>query len=128
MNILYWLYTLNGKEKSFIKEACDGDLVIEVPEHLESACDNSPILSNSPKIGKKEDLAKEYADNLMKTSRPYHVKKYGMEQAKNVADFDVYYVEQAYKKGWDACMKYLSELPWDEAMNEIVNNCKKKED
>ena len=86
-----------------------------------------PIISNSSKIGKKEDLAKEYADNLMKTSRPYHVQKYGMERAKNVADFDVYYVEQAYKKGWDACMKYLSDLPWDEAMNEIVNNCKEKE-
>lgn len=28
------LYTLNGKEKSFIKEACDSDLVLEIPEYM----------------------------------------------------------------------------------------------
>lgn len=75
-------------------------------------------------MSKKEDLAREYADNLMKTSRPYHVQEYGMQRAKNVADFDVYYVEQAYEDGWDACMKHLASLPWDEAVNEIVNHIK----
>lgn len=28
------LYTLNGKEKSFIEEACDSDLMLEIPEYL----------------------------------------------------------------------------------------------
>lgn len=73
-------------------------------------------------MSKKEDLAREYADNLMKTSRPYHVQEYGMQRAKNVADFDVYYIEQAYEEGWDACLKYLGNIPWDEAVNEIVKH------
>lgn len=32
--------------------------------------------------------------------------------------------------GWDACLKHLGEIPWDEAMNEIANhveaNCSEK--
>lgn len=31
-------------------------------------------------MSKKEDLAREYADNLMKTSRPYHVQEYGCSE------------------------------------------------
>lgn len=104
------LYTLNGKEKSFIKEACDGDLVIEVPEHLESACDNYPILSNSSKIGKKEDLARDYSKRVSNG---------------RVVIQD--YTACAYMAGWDACMEYLSGLPLDESMNEIMDNCEGKE-
>lgn len=31
-------------------------------------------------------------------------------------------IETAYIEGWDACLKHLSEIPWDEAMNEICNH------
>lgn len=75
--------------------------------------ENTPKLSNSSKIGKKEEQAKEAIEaymNMENISGPLGSFKKG------------------FFAGWDACMKYLSELPWDEAMNEIVNNCKKKED
>lgn len=31
-----------------------------------------------------------------------------------------------FEAGWDVCLKHLCEIPWDEAMNEIVNYCKEK--
>lgn len=71
-----------------------------------------PILSNSSKIGKKEEIANEAVEaymNMENISGPLGSFKKG------------------FLSGWDACMKNLAELPWDEAMNEIVNNCKKKE-
>lgn len=30
--------------------------------------------------------------------------------------------ELSFMAGWDSCMKYLASLPWNEAMNEIVNH------
>lgn len=30
--------------------------------------------------------------------------------------------ELSFMEGWDACLKYLGEIPWNEAMNEIVNH------
>lgn len=30
--------------------------------------------------------------------------------------------ELSFMPGWDSCMKYLDSLPWNEAMNEIVNH------
>ena len=47
--------------------------------------------------------------------------------------------ELSFMEGWDACLKYLGEIPWNEAMNEIVkhiennrseipNSSKKEED
>lgn len=30
--------------------------------------------------------------------------------------------ECAFIVGWDACLKHLGEIPWDEAMNEIANH------
>ena len=30
--------------------------------------------------------------------------------------------ELSFMEGWDACLKYLGEIPWDEAMNEIANH------
>lgn len=71
-----------------------------------------PILSNSPKIGKKEEIANEAVEaymNMENISGPLGSFKKG------------------FLAGWDACMKNLAELPWDEAINEIVNNCKEKE-
>lgn len=68
----------------------------------------------------KEEKAKEYAENLMNESRPYHVEKYGMERAKRMSDFDIYYIQEDFESGWDACMKYLQSLPLDEAANRIL--------
>lgn len=38
--------------------------------------------------------------------------------------------ELSFMAGWDACMKHLASLPWDEAVNEIVKhvevNCSEK--
>lgn len=38
--------------------------------------------------------------------------------------------ELSFMEGWDACMKHLASLPWDEAVNEIVKhveaNCSEK--
>lgn len=31
---------------------------------------------------------------------------------------------ESYAEGWDDCMKYLSKLPWNEAMNAIVDYSK----
>lgn len=28
---------------------------------------------------------------------------------------------KGFEAGWDACLKHLGEIPWDEAMNEICN-------
>ena len=30
--------------------------------------------------------------------------------------------ELSFMAGWDSCLKYLGEIPWDEAMNEIANH------
>lgn len=38
--------------------------------------------------------------------------------------------ELSLMEGWDACLKYLGNIPWDEAVNEIVKhietNCSEK--
>ena len=59
-------------------------------------------------MSKKEELAIEYTDCLMNTSRPYHVETYGLSEAKKIPTFDAYYIEGAYKAGWDAAMIELS--------------------
>ena len=41
----------------------------------------------------KEEKAREYADGLMNSVQSYYVEKYGMERAKRMSDFDIYYVE-----------------------------------
>lgn len=58
-------------------------------------------------MSKKEELAIEYTDCLMNTSRPYHVETYGLSEAKKIPTFDAYYIEGAYKAGWDAAMKEM---------------------
>lgn len=35
---------------------------------------------------------------------------------------------EGFGVGWNACLEHLASIPWDEAMNEIVNYCKEKED
>lgn len=52
----------------------------------------------------KEEKAREYTDGLMNSVKSYYVEKYGMERAKRMSDFDIYYVEQAYEDGWDAML------------------------
>lgn len=29
---------------------------------------------------------------------------------------------EGFLSGWDACLKYLGDIPWDKAMNEICNH------
>lgn len=89
-----------------------------------------PKVSNSEKIGKKEELAQAYTD---KEVRRYHkhsgvIEKYGMERARMTSEHESWELTDAYIGGWDACLKHLGEIPWDEAMNEIVNYCKEKEE
>lgn len=35
---------------------------------------------------------------------------------------------KGFCSGWNACLKHLASIPWDEAMNEIANYCKEKEE
>ena len=66
-------------------------------------------------MSKKEEQAREYAKSRYGNN--------GCETGNEIAKVQACTV--GYIAGWDACMKYLSELPWDEAMNEI-KNCKKR--
>lgn len=48
-------------------------------------------------------------------------------EGKNTAhecDYECYAEEfsEGFEAGWDACLKYLGEIPWNEAMNEIANH------
>lgn len=91
---------------------------------------DSPKVSNSAKIGKKEKLAQAYTD---KEVQRYHkhsgvIERYGMERARMTSEHEAWELTEAYKSGWDACMEYLANIPWDEAMNEIVNFIKSKDD
>lgn len=52
----------------------------------------------------KEEKAREYADGLMNSVQSYYVETWGMERAKRICDFDIFYVEQAYLDGWDAML------------------------
>ena len=52
--------------------------------------------------------AERYANDVCRGS--HH--RWGMEQV-CMADF---------MEGWDACLKYLGNIPWDEAVNEIVKH------
>lgn len=56
---------------------------------------------------KKEQNSKEFAEVLVDKNFPIFVEKYGMERAKSLAEFDSYYIEEAYEAGWD---KAKSEL------------------
>ena len=89
----------------------------------------SPKVSNSEKFGKKEELAQAYTDMEVKRYHEHSgvIEKYGMERARMTSEHESWELTDAYKSGWDTCLKHLASIPWDEAMNEIVNYCKGKE-
>lgn len=64
-------------------------------------------------MSKKEDQAYDYSKRVSR----------GNPMTKDLA-------ECSFMVGWDACMKHLASLPWDEAVNEIVKhveaNCSEK--
>ena len=55
-------------------------------------------------MSKKEEQAYEYSERVSR----------GNPMTKDLA-------ECSFTVGWDACLKYLGEIPWNEAMNEICN-------
>lgn len=91
--------------------------------------ENSPKVSNSEKFGKKEELAQAYTDMEVKRYHEHSgvIEKYGMERARMTSEHESWELTDAYKSRWDTCLKHLASIPWDEAMNEIVNYCKGKE-
>lgn len=56
---------------------------------------------------KKEQNSKDYAEYLVKATKPHYVEGLGMEKAKKQAQFNIKDVEEAYEAGWD---KAKSEL------------------
>ena len=56
-------------------------------------------------MSKKKEIAYEYSKRVSR----------GNLMTKDLA-------ECAFIVGWDACLKHLGEIPWDEAMNEIANH------
>lgn len=58
-------------------------------------------------MSKKEEQAYEYSKRVSR----------GNPMTKDLA-------ECSFMAGWDACLKYLASLPWDEAMNEICKQIK----
>lgn len=64
-------------------------------------------------MSKKEEQAYDYSKRVSR----------GNPMTKDLA-------ECPFMVGWDACMKHLASLPWDEAVNEIVKhveaNCSEK--
>lgn len=77
---------------------------------------------------KKEEMLREAVHNQYAcfgmygcTEREYCRFCVGTNNAHNCDDecFADEFAE-GFEKGWDACMKHLAVLPWDEAMNEIA--------
>lgn len=56
-------------------------------------------------MSKKEEQAYEYSERVSR----------GNPMTKDLT-------ECSFMVGWDACLKYLGEIPWNEAMNEIVKH------
>lgn len=56
-------------------------------------------------MSKKEEQAYEYSKRVSR----------GNPMTKDLA-------ECSFMVAWDACMKYLASLPWNEAIGEIVNH------
>lgn len=56
-------------------------------------------------MSKKEEQAYEYSKRVSR----------GNPMTKDLA-------ECSFMVGWDACMKHLASLPWNEAVNEIVKH------
>lgn len=71
-------------------------------------------------MNQKAQQAREYADDLTKKTQSYYIEQYGLEIARESADFDVCHIEEAYQAGWQAAMQHLTTLPLDKIRNEIV--------
>lgn len=84
----------------------------------------SPKVSNSEKFGKKEELAQAYTDMEVKRYHEHSgvIEKYGMERARMTSEHESWELTDAYKSGWDTCLKHLATLPWNEAVNEIAKH------
>ena len=110
-----------------VRESID-DLFLEVPE--------DPKLSNAGINGKKEELLREAVHQHYQCDGKYPCEERAycrFCEGENIAhdcDEDCCAEEfaEGFCSGWNACLKHLASIPWDEAMNEIVNYCKEKED
>lgn len=60
-------------------------------------------------MNKKEEKAYEYSKRV----------SHGNPMTKDLA-------ECSFMAGWDACLKHLGDIPWDKAMNEIVEYIRTK--
>lgn len=51
------------------------------------------------------------------------------ENTAHDCDYECYADEfaEGFCSGWDACLKHLASIPWDEAMSEMVNYGKRQE-
>ena len=96
----------------------------------------SPKVSNSEKFGKKEELLREAVHQHYQCDGKYPCEERAycrFCEGKNIAhdcDEDCCADEfaEGFEVGWNACLEHLASMPWDEAMNVIVNYCKGKED
>lgn len=69
-------------------------------------------ISNSQKIGKKEEQGREYARLRYGND--------GRETGNEIAKVQA--CTAGYIAGWDSCLKHLATLPWNEAVNEIAKH------
>lgn len=81
----------------------------------------------------KEAVQKEYMCNgKYACSERAYCRFCDGENTAHDCDYECYAEEfsEGFLAGWDACLKHLGEIPWDEAMNEIANhveaNCSEK--
>ena len=96
----------------------------------------SPKVSNSVQFGPKEELLKEAVHQHYQCDGKYPCEERAycrFCEGKNIAhdcDEDCCADEfaEGFEVGWNACLEHLASMPWDEAMNVIVNYCKGKED
>ena len=95
-----------------------------------------PILSNSSKIGKKEEKLREAVHEHYQCNGKYPCSERaycrfceGMNDANDCSDecFAEEFAE-GFGVGWNACLKHLSTMTREQAINEIKNYCKRKED
>lgn len=88
------------------------------------------------KISKKEELLREAVHQHYQCDGKYPCEERaycrfceGMNDANDCSDecFAEEFAE-GFGVGWNACLEHLASIPWDEAMNVIVNYCKGTKD
>ena len=80
-------------------------------------------------MSKKEELLKEAVQNEYQCNGKYPCSERAYcqycdgENTAHDCDYECCADDfaEGFEEGWDACMKHLATLPWDEALNEIVN-------